>query len=131
MAKGYPQNQNFSRGLQTKAVEDGQPLPDFQTFANVRVSDGSASARKGMVRVARGSSVIEALDFVAASSMCYTSATSKLKCCPGDLGPCLFCLCQGGRAGHGGGCAFGRGPQTKPAPGWGRGGSLLVGGGFY
>ncbi len=69
MGKGYQTRHDFSRGLQTKAVEDGQPLPDFQVFANARVSYGTAAARKGMVRVARPSSGVESMDFVAASSM--------------------------------------------------------------
>jgi len=66
--KGFPSNQNFSRGLQTKAVEDGLPLPDFTTFANVRVSDGSAAARTGRVGLSRAGTTTYALDFVAASS---------------------------------------------------------------
>jgi hypothetical protein len=66
--KSYPRNQDFSRGLQTRAVEDGLPLPDFTTFANVRASDGSADARTGMVRVAASAGESKAIDFVAANT---------------------------------------------------------------
>ena len=73
MPKGFPNQQNFSRGLQTKATAGSLPLPDFSTFANARVSEGAATARSGMVRLARASSTVGAITFASASSE-YLSA---------------------------------------------------------
>ena len=50
--KSYAPIHGFGKGLQTKAAEDFQPADEFRVFQNVRVKDGTAKRRKGVVRLA-------------------------------------------------------------------------------
>lgn len=68
MARARPKVFDFSRGLQTKALDDGQPLPEFREFNDVRVDRGVAKVRPGMARLLDMTSLNGALDFEATST---------------------------------------------------------------
>ena len=68
MGRARPKVFDFSRGLQTKALDDGQPLPEFPVFHDVRVDRGVAKVRPGMARLLDMTSLNGALDFEASSS---------------------------------------------------------------
>lgn len=68
MARGQVFTDNFLRGLQTTAHEDGLPFPGFSVFENARVSDGRLRRRSGMALAGAFGNDNGSLDFDAASS---------------------------------------------------------------
>ena len=68
MPKSQVFTENFLRGLVTTASEDALPFPGFKTFQDIRVSEGDAKRRKGIVRLARASSDNKSLTLTSASS---------------------------------------------------------------
>lgn len=63
--------QDFSRGLQTRANEDGQPLPEFQEFRNARVRR-CVTRRPGMYRFGDVDTQARAYDLDAAANDYFT-----------------------------------------------------------
>lgn len=71
MPRFKPMVQDFSRGLQTRANEDGQPLPEFREFRNARVRR-SVTRRPGMVLLETGDTQARAYDLDAAANDYFT-----------------------------------------------------------
>lgn len=61
--KIHPKITNFSRGLQTKGLEDGLPFGDFVEFLNVRVNQGVAKRRPGRAVIATATTGAKSMDF--------------------------------------------------------------------
>ena len=71
MPRFKPMVQDFSRGLQTRANEDGQPLPEFREFRNARVRR-SVTRRPGMVLLETGDTQARAYDLDSGTNDYFT-----------------------------------------------------------